>query len=634
MSPKYWFLFGSSIFVVTQSSACSSKFGNCETTRSCSVSGSGGTSNPDAVGGAAGAETEPGGNAGEAGAAMVPPALFGECSVKGEVACDGHASARRLACDGAHWQAGTTCGADQLCDSTDGSCAAIVPACSSATPGDVVCQGDVLLTCGADLVTAVVGKTCDGRCELGACQPPACGDDKVQAGEDCDDAEATASGACIDCKAARCGDGALYAANEQCDDSNEISGDGCSAACKLEPVAIALGGSTTCALSADGRVKCWGDNESGVLGLGDTASRGGVRAQVPSQLPAIDLGTDRKAVAISVSGANTACALLDNGGVKCWGSNRYGQLGTGTTDDRGDEPGEMGDALAAVPLGAGRKAIAVSAGSHHTCAVLDDGGVKCWGSGANGELGRDDDSDVLFPEQFAPINLKRSATSVSAADGVTCALLDNGTLKCWGSAGSLPLPGSADLDGSGSVGDFSGEMSALPALSFNGGKARSVVAGVVSEALLENGSLVLWGFGYQGWTNAVVVPDELAVLPAMKMGTGKKVKSSDVDAFHACAVLDDGAVKCWGYAPHGALGLGAVVASGTKSPSELASVDLGGHAAVQIAIGREHSCALLDDATLRCWGYNNQGQLGLGDTETRGNFGERLSADTLVDLAF
>jgi len=634
----YWFSFGLIAGAVATSAACSTEFTNCEETRSCTPAGSAGAGDePAGGGGGGGAAGESGDSGGEGGEPQSTPALFGACSVEGAVACDGHASARRLACDGERWQAGTTCGADERCDSIDGQCAPKVPECGDAEPGAVVCRGDTLLTCGPDLVTASVGETCEGRCVLGVCKLPTCGDQKVEDGEECDDDDEAASGACIACQVARCGDEAIYADEEQCDDGNELSGDGCSASCRIEPVALALGGATTCVLSATGLVKCWGNNERGVLGLGDTKVRGGVQGEVPSKLPNVDLGADRKATAITVSGGNSACALLDNGDVKCWGSNEHGQLGT-DGGDRGDEAGEMGDALHAIELGAGRKAVAISAGGNHTCAVLDSGSVKCWGSGADGQLGLENPEDVYFPAQFPAINLQRPATAVSAGDAVSCAVLDNGTLKCWGTAGSLPLDTSADLDGSGSVGDYTGEISALPALTFNGGKVRAAVAGVVSEAILDNGSLMLWGFGYRGWTNAVVVgPSELAVLAPIvtspDLQPERKVVSSDVDDFHACAVLEDGDVKCWGYAPNGALGLGSRDSSGTTPPGDLPSVHLGGKA-VQVAVGQQHSCAILDDGTLKCWGDNEHGQLGLGDFANRGSSGDELSEDTTVDLTF
>ncbi len=372
MNRAYLLLLSLTPAAAALSIACSPEFSSCETRSSCPASGSAGAPSAGTDGGGAGVaggdqggspgkgasddragssgkddRDGEGGSGGEGDEDDLSPVLFGACSVKGALACVEHAGAQRLACDGKLWQAGTTCGANQLCDSSDGTCAPTVPECDGATPGAVVCRNDTLLTCGPDLVTASVGATCAGRCQLGLCQAPICGDAKVEKGEDCDAADATLSGACVQCQTASCGDGVIYADHEQCDDSNKISGDGCSATCRIEPVGVALGGATTCVLSATGRVKCWGSNDNGVLGLGDTKSRADVKSQVPSKLPVIDLGSDRKASAISVSRGNSACALLDQGEVKCWGNNQFGQLGTGTTDNRGDEPGEMGDAFEA-----------------------------------------------------------------------------------------------------------------------------------------------------------------------------------------------------------------------------------------------------------------------------------------------
>ncbi|HMQ24737.1 MAG TPA: hypothetical protein PKA98_02020 [Acidimicrobiales bacterium] len=109
----------------------------------------------------------------------------------------------------------------------------------------------------------------------------------------------------------------------------------------------------------------------------------------------MDLGTGRTATAVSASEAST-CAVLDNGNVKCWGFNSSGQLGLGDTLPRGDEPCEMGDVPPTVALGTGRTATTVTAGhddtnsSSHTCATLDNGQVKCWGGNHYGQLGLGD----------------------------------------------------------------------------------------------------------------------------------------------------------------------------------------------------------------------------------------------------
>jgi len=122
----------------------------------------------------------------------------------------------------------------------------------------------------------------------------------------------------------------------------------------------------------------------------------------------------------------------------------------------------------------------------------------------------------------------------------------------------------------------------------------------------------------------------------------RRVLSSDVGIFHACAITDDAAVSCWGFAPNGALGLGSIVASNgpvvldkiSGKQTGIISVDLGGRTAKQVAVGEQHSCAILDDGTVKCWGYNASGQLGLGDVQIRGNTGDKLAGDTTVDLSF
>jgi alpha-tubulin suppressor-like RCC1 family protein len=113
-------------------------------------------------------------------------------------------------------------------------------------------------------------------------------------------------------------------------------------------------------------------------------------------LPVVDLGAGRTARLLAVGAAIHACALLDTGAVKCWGSNSYGQLGLGqdATDDsarsRGDEPGEMGDDLPIVDLGTSEPVAGLAVGSAHSCALLSTGRVKCWGFNSSGQLGLGD----------------------------------------------------------------------------------------------------------------------------------------------------------------------------------------------------------------------------------------------------
>jgi E3 ubiquitin-protein ligase HERC3 len=151
--------------------------------------------------------------------------------------------------------------------------------------------------------------------------------------------------------------------------------------------------SSTRARPADDQaLKCWGRNTEGELGLGHTENRGDRPGQMGDNLPAVDLGRGRYALDVAI-GDYHACALLDQGSVKCWGMNGLGELGLGDTETRGDQPGEMGDNLPALELGTGRRATSLAAGESHTCAVLDDGSVKCWGLNGSLQLGLGDAND-------------------------------------------------------------------------------------------------------------------------------------------------------------------------------------------------------------------------------------------------
>ena len=203
----------------------------------------------------------------------------------------------------------------------------------------------------------------------------------------------------------------------------------------------------TCARFDNGTVKCWGINGSGQLGLGDTLARGGGGGEMGEALPAVDLGDGRTALSLTAGGFHT-CALLDNGTVKCWGDNTAGQLGIGDRTARGDAGGEMGEALLAVNLGNGRTALSLTAGDLHTCALLDNGTVKCWGQNFYGQLGLGDTMDRgdavgEMGEALPAVDFGngRTALSLTAGDAHTCARLDNSTVKCWGqnSSGQLGL---------------------------------------------------------------------------------------------------------------------------------------------------------------------------------------------------
>ena len=272
---------------------------------------------------------------------------------------------------------------------------------------------------------------------------------------------------------------------------------------------------------------------------------------------AVNLGGTATAI---TAGGNHTCALLDDGTVRCWGHGGFGQLGSGNTNSIGNGPGEMPPA--AVNLGG--TATAISAGFDQTCALLDDGTVRCWGAGFSGILGYGNTNNIGDgPGEMPPaaVNVGGTARAITGGSFYTCAILDDGTVRCWGSGNNGHL-GSGNTN---NIGDGPGEMP--PAAVNLEGTAKAISA---------------------GWE-------------------------------HACAILDDGSLRCWGSGMAGALGNGNTNNIG-DGPGEMppAAVNLGGTANA-ITGGRAHTCALLDDGSVRCWGEGEFGELGYGNTNDIGD---------------
>jgi len=410
----------------------------------------------------------------------------------------------------------------------------------------------------------------------------------------------------------------------------------------------------TCVILADGSVKCWGTNLLGELGLGDKLGRGGKPGDLGDALPTVDLGTGRSASALSAGESHT-CALLDDAEIKCWGANDLGQLGLGDKQSRGDGADELGDRLPAVSLGAGLTPSAIAAGSGHTCALLGGGRIKCWGRNESGQLGigdresRGDDLDEMGDAlPFVELGAGRHAVAIAAGGSESCALLDDASIKCWGAndAGQLGL---GDTDARG---DAPGEMGdALPSVML--GAASHPVAIAVSAAahacaLLDEGSITCWGtndYGQLGLGDTArrgAGPDEEGgALPAIALGTGRHAISIALGGGHSCALLDDASAKCWGYNGYANLGLGDFEHRGDQ-PGEmgdaLPAIELGqGRSVAALVPSRvNHTCAILDNGAIKCWGSNGLGQLGHGDMQSRGGrpgeMGDDLPAVNLGHL--
>lgn len=470
------------------------------------------------------------------------------------------------------------------------------------------------------------------------CMPPICGDDIVQDWEECEDLDHDLDNEdeCSTlCKFPACGD-TLVQSLEMCDDGNLDAGDGCSPLCKAETIAVASRYYHSCALRANGHVKCWGYNGSGQLGLGIAGSNiGDAPYEMGGYLSEVELGYGRTALAVAPGYTHT-CAILDNQHVKCWGSSYYGQLGQGDTDTRGDAPGEMGDYLPEINLGTDVIVLQLAVGNSHNCALLGDGSIKCWGYNAYGQLGLEDadhrgDAANEMGDFLATVNLGAGRTAVQVAVGEfhSCALLDNNDVKCWG-YGSYGISGAGDAvvrgDGPNEMGDY------LLPVDFGSGRTPiSLWSGLYDACvLLDDGDVKCWGsnpYGELGLGDAETRgdgPNEMGdYLPPLDFGTDQQAISLGLGYSDSCAILASGDVKCWGFNYYGELGLGDAVQRGSAADQmgdNLPSVDLGiGRSAQQITLGQYATCALLDNADVKCWGYNSEGELGLGDNAHRGN---------------
>ncbi len=206
--------------------------------------------------------------------------------------------------------------------------------------------------------------------------------------------------------------------------------------------AVSAGSNFACAVLDVNLVKCWGDNFYGQLGLGDKSDRGALGRQMGDNLPYVSLGTGRSVKDISCGG-NSVCAILDDNGLKCWGYNKDGMLGLGSANSRGNNQGEMGDSLSYMQLGTAVFVRNVSLGRTHGCILATSSNlVKCWGSNFYGQLGYGDtnsrgDDFTEMGNVLAYVNLGtgRTVKQISSGNYHTCAILDNNQLKCWGANG-------------------------------------------------------------------------------------------------------------------------------------------------------------------------------------------------------
>ena len=311
--------------------------------------------------------------------------------------------------------------------------------------------------------------------------------------------------------------------------------------------------------------------------------------------PAIPSSSDAIAVA---AGSSHTCALQQTGEIACWGNNEHGQLGNGTNDDS-EVP---------VPVTGIDDATAIAAGgelanSGHSCALHRTGSISCWGNNTAGQLGNGQSNDgesSSAPVQVAGVD---DATAIAAGEAHTCALQEGGTVSCWGSNAWGELGNGQIIQNS------ENSTSDTPVQVVGIDDATAITAGFDhSCALHEDGTVSCWGRNDWGQLAADRADTlNISSVPVQIEGIDDATAIAAGVAF-SCALHEDGDVSCWGR--NNSNQLGSDITDRYSAPVAVPDIT----DATAITAGSEHSCVLREDGTISCWGSNDWGQLGNGTT--------------------
>lgn len=345
-------------------------------------------------------------------------------------------------------------------------------------------------------------------------------------------------------------------------------------------------------------------------------------------IESLDLEADALLVAAgkSVSGGYShSCVLLASGAVHCFGDNVYGQLGRGA-ESRDTRP------TTAVDLGTLRTAKVLVSGSQYNCAILDNHQLKCWGYNAEGQLGLEDSAnrglDSALGDALPPVNLGsgRTAKAVALGETHTCAILDTNRVKCWGSAYEGALGYGDGLDHGAVPGTMGDNLATVDLGTGRTAKAIAVTSYRTTCAILDDDKVKCWGVN-QSCNLGNGDGDVLSygnhdgtmgdLLPYVDIGVGRTALAIAAHGYTVCVLRDNRTVKCWGNNSEGQVGINSAAWSIGCSAAEMGDagiVDIGGSDVTAIDVGAAHVCALRSNGELKCWGNNRSGQLGVGNT--------------------
>jgi alpha-tubulin suppressor-like RCC1 family protein len=384
--------------------------------------------------------------------------------------------------------------------------------------------------------------------------------------------------------------------------------------------AVATAANHSCALAMSGEVRCWGSNAVGQLGEGTNAERPGttsvpglgavtriaaggrhtcaatgssvrcwgrsVNGQLgdgvvrPFSATPVAVVALPAAVMQLTAGAEHSCALLSDGTISCWGANQFFQLGSAAPGIRSATP---------VTVPGVTDAIAVTAGQNHTCAILTGGAVKCWGSNQHGQIG-----GGVIGNGTAPTTVPGLvAQAISAGGEHTCAVTQDTAVKCWG------------LNTAGQLGDGTTDQSVPPVTAIASGATQVIAARFHSCALLATGAVRCWGNNDKGSLGDGTTTNRLSPAPVTGLPNAQTALSGS-DAT-VCSLGTDARVRCWGANSQGEV----IHTDLIDSPAPRDGPPLGSVTA--LTASASSSCALTA-GSVKCWGMNSAGQLGDGTT--------------------
>ena len=369
---------------------------------------------------------------------------------------------------------------------------------------------------------------------------------------------------------------------------------------------VSAGGFQTCALRSDGTVECWGSDSSGQLGNGNPLTN--------SSTPVIVSGLTN--VTQIAAGKYHTCARRNDGTVWCWGENAYGQLGNNSTTDSSTPVEVRGVGGTGYLTGVTE----IDADGQFTCALINDGTVRCWGHDQSGQLGIGsiNNNAIGTPQTVVGVGghgTLGNVTHITVGANHACALISGGGVDCWG------------LNDHGQLGDGSTTDRSAP-VQVRGVGGTGYLAGVTQISggrmhvcvLSSDSTVYCWGRNETGELGDGTTTNRSFPVQAGDITTATSVSAGE---YHSCARLQDGTAQCWGAAAFGQVGDGTTANTSTPATvigpggfgvlSGVAAISAGG-GDVSETTDWEHSCALTTDQTVVCWGQNNYGQLGDGTT--------------------